>query len=96
VLHIISRAPLETAILERIASGDRVIFIENAVFTLLQQGQMQKLLAQLTSNTHCYALVPDLEVRGIGLQTIIPGIEVIDYAGFVQLTVEHPVIQSWC
>ena len=96
MLHILSQTPLETAILERIANGDSVIFIENAVLTLLQQGQMHERLVQLASKVHCYVLAPDLEVRGIGIQTIVPGIEVVEYAGFVQLTVEHPVIQSWC
>ena len=96
MLHIISHTPLVTAILERIATGDSVIFIENAVLTLLQQGQMHNSLVQLTSKAHCYVLAPDLDVRGIGIQTIVPGLEVIEYAGFVQLTVEHPVIQSWC
>jgi tRNA 2-thiouridine synthesizing protein B len=83
------------AILERLVTGDTVIFIENAVITLLQQGKMHAFLRQLTKKAHCYVLEPDLLVRGIAVQTIVPGIEAIEYAGFVELTVEHSHIQTW-
>ena len=96
MLHIVSRSPIEHAILERIDTGDAVLFIENAVLGLLKQGQLSSNLTQLLKKARLYALAPDLEVRGISSEQLIPGIEAIDYSGFVELTVENAVIHSWC
>ena len=96
MLHIVSKSPIENAILERIDTGDAVLFIENAVLGLLKQGQLGENLTQLIKKARLYALAQDLEVRGICHDRLTPGIEVIDYSGFVELTVENAVIHSWC
>jgi tRNA 2-thiouridine synthesizing protein B len=41
-----------------------------------------------------YALVPDIEARGLQGR-IIDGISLIDYAGFVDLVTTHRPVQSW-
>jgi tRNA 2-thiouridine synthesizing protein B len=48
----------------------------------------------LTQNQLC-ALSSDLLARGILSEELLDGIEIIDYTGFVNLTIEHSVIQSW-
>jgi tRNA 2-thiouridine synthesizing protein B len=95
VLHLIFQSPIETAILERIDSGDVVVFLENAVLRLLLNSGMSDALAQqLNSNLLC-VLSDDIAVRGIGPDELIKGVMVISYAGLVELTVNNPVIQSW-
>jgi tRNA 2-thiouridine synthesizing protein B len=95
VLHLIFQSPIETAILERIDSGDVVVFLENAVLWVLQNSGMSvRLTQQLDSNRLC-VLSNDIAVRGIAPDDLVKGFEVIDYAGLVELTINYPVIQSW-
>jgi tRNA 2-thiouridine synthesizing protein B len=42
-----------------------------------------------------YALTEALQVNGIEPERIIAGVELIDYAGWVALTVKNPVIHTW-
>jgi tRNA 2-thiouridine synthesizing protein B len=96
MLHIISHTPIEVAIFERIGPGDVVILIENAVLGALQQGALSGQLISSLCENRCCVLNADLEIRGIGVEELVPGVEVMNYSGFVELTVQNPRIQSWC
>ena len=95
MLHLVFQSPIEIAILERIDSGDDVVFLENAVLRILKNGLLRDTLTQLLTGSRLYVLLDDIEVRGISTDELIKGIEVIDYAGLVALAVKNPVIQSW-
>lgn len=95
MLHLIFQSPIEIAVLERMALGDVAVFLENAVLRLLQHGQISARLTQQLDSNRLYVLSEDLVVRGITVDQLIKGIEVIDYARLVELTINHPVIQSW-
>ncbi len=95
MLHLIFQSPIDSAILERIDSGDDVLFLENAVLRILKKGSLCVALTQLLMQNRLYVLVEDIEVRGIAIAELVEGIEVIDYSGMVDLTVKNPVIQSW-
>jgi sulfur relay protein TusB/DsrH len=95
MLHLILQSPIEAAILERIDTGDSVVFLENAVLRILQNGNLGETLAGLLTRNHLYVLSDELTVRGIRADELVTGIEVIDYAGLVELTVRHPLIQTW-
>jgi tRNA 2-thiouridine synthesizing protein B len=95
MLHLIFQSPVETAVLERIGPGDIAVFLENSVFCILQNYCSTIILVQLLNKNRLYVLSEDLEVRGIAAETLIKGIEVIDYAEIVKLTVNNQVIQSW-
>jgi len=41
-----------------------------------------------------YALAPDVDARGMS-GTLIEGITLVDYGGFVDLVVGHGACQSW-
>jgi tRNA 2-thiouridine synthesizing protein B len=93
VLHLIFQSPIETAILERIDSGDVIVFLENSVLRILQKGLLSdRLTQQLAINRLC-VLLDDIAVRGIVADELVKGI--IDYAELVELTVKNRVIQSW-
>lgn len=96
MLHIVSQSLSDPVVLERFAPGDAVLFIRNAVIGLSSKGRLSGRLSDLQCQCRLYVLQPDLEVRGIATETLTRGIELIDYAGFVALTVEHPQIHSWC
>jgi tRNA 2-thiouridine synthesizing protein B len=95
VLHLIFQTSIETAVLERTETGDALVFLENAVLKTLQQGALAVVLAQRLKTHRLYVLSNDLLARGIAADELVKGIEVIDYAELVALTVEHTVILSW-
>ena len=95
MLHLIFQSPIDNAILERIDSGDDVVFLENAVLRILKKGSLCGVLMQLLNVNRLYVLGDDIEARGIVISELVSGIEVIDYAELVNLTVKNPVIQSW-
>ena len=95
MLHLVFQSPIETAILERIDSGDVVVFLENAVLRVLQNSVISDTLTrQLGRNRFC-VLSDDIAIRGISPDELVKGLEVIDYAELVELTVNSPIIQSW-
>ena len=95
MLHLIFQSPIEMAILERIDSGDDVMFLENSVLRILRKGSLCDILTQMLKHNHLCVLGDDIMARGIPADELVQGIEVIDYAELVRLTVKHPVIQSW-
>jgi tRNA 2-thiouridine synthesizing protein B len=95
VLHLIFQSPIEIAILERIDSGDVVVFLENAVLRVIIDSDLSDTLTQQLGRNRLCVLSDDIAVRGIAPNELVKGIEVIDYAGLVELTVNNPVIQSW-
>lgn len=95
MLHLIFQSPIEAAILKRIDSGDVVVFLENAVLQTLQNSVIGITLTQQLGSNRLCVLSDDIAVRGISPDELVKGIEMIDYAGLVELTVDNPVIQSW-
>ncbi len=95
MLHLISQSPIESAVLERVADGDELVFLDNAVLRLLQQGELNQTLIALLKNHRLYVLADTLTVRGISTEELVQGISVIDYPQLVALTVKHSVIQTW-
>lgn len=95
MLHLIFQSPIEAAILERIDSGDVVVFLENAVLRVIQNSDISDTLTQQLGSNRLCVLSDDIAVRGIVPNELVKGIEVIDYAGLVELTANNPVIQSW-
>lgn len=95
MLHLVFQSPIETAILERIEAGDVVVFLENAVLRVLRNGLLSESLTQLLSTNRLCVLSEDVIVRGIAADELVEGIDIIDYAGLVELTVNNRVIQSW-
>jgi len=95
MLHLVFQSPIEQAVLQRIDPGDVVVFMENALLRILQNGVMEPALATLLKTNRLCVLSEDIIVRGITIDELITGIEVIDYAELIELTVHNSVIQSW-
>ncbi len=95
MLHIFAKSPVQPQVLDRIGAGDTVLFIRSAVLVLFSENILcERLNNMLTQNQLC-ALSSDLLARGILSEELLDGIEIIDYTDFVDLTIEHSVIQSW-
>lgn len=95
MLHLIFHTPVDSGLLQRIGSEDAIVFMDNAVLCLLKHSIFSKVLSNLTHHS-CYALLEDLQIRGINPQELSAAdIQIINYPQLVDLTVANPVIQSW-
>ncbi len=97
MLHLVSQAPLQQEIVERIVVGDDVVLQQGTVWAALN-GHVDnaKLLQLLALPAQVYVLRELLEINGIESMRILGGVNVIDYSGLVELTVKNPVIHTWC
>ena len=96
MLHLIYQSPFEHSVIQRIESGDDVVFFENAVFRInkgrLQNTELEQMLA---NNVHLYVLCDELAIRGVNTDELVLGIAVIDYSGLVALTEKNKIIRTW-
>jgi len=76
-----------------------VLLIQDAVLSIIQgqKGQIEELLRKnLEAGVNVYALKPDAVARGIPEERMIKGIQLVDYGGWVDLTMEkYQKIVSW-
>jgi tRNA 2-thiouridine synthesizing protein B len=95
MLHLIFQSPIDNAVLERMAVGDVVVFLESAVLCVLGNAQYAGMLADKLNNNRLCVLSEDMLTRGILESELVAGLEIIDYPELVKLTVENPLITSW-
>lgn len=95
MLHIISVGTGHSVLLERLGSDDALLFIGEAVLSLHKNAHHAEPLLQSCHAGHCYALAPDLHLRGLSALDVLPQIILLEYVDFVQLTLEHTVIKTW-
>jgi len=95
MLHIISTNLGHDILFERIGQGDTLLFVASAVLSLHRNSQAAKIILAYCQHSHCYALQADLLARGLSIEEILPEVQLVDYQGFVSLTVEHEVIKTW-
>jgi tRNA 2-thiouridine synthesizing protein B len=98
-LHTVNKSPLDRNTLEaclRLATkGGSVLFIEDGVYGAMKDTAKSKMVENAKGDLKFYVLGPDLKARGIDEGKLIDGIEVVDYSGFVNLTVENDKVQAW-
>lgn len=95
MLHLVFELSTDNAVLARLGEGDAVIFLENAVLRLLRAGNLNHTLSKLLAQHRLFVLTDELAVRGIQVDDLVQGIQAIDYAAFVALSVKHSVNHSW-
>lgn len=98
MLHIVNKSPYERNALEsclRLAQpGSALLFIEDGVYAAARGGAAEARVREAMQRLKLYALKPDLEARGMAA-SVIEGIALVDYAGFVDLVCERRGCQSW-
>ena len=95
MLHIISVNTGYEVLFERFTKGDALLFVDNAVLCLHKNSRLAKTILHYCEHFQCYTLEADLLARGLALGEILPEITMVDYQGFVSLTVEYEVIKTW-
>jgi len=99
MLHIVNKSPSErpalASCLRLAVAGNSVLLIEDGVYAALASSSSSEQLQARGGELKLYVLEADLQARGLQDDELIPGIELIDYAGFVDLVAGHTVNQSW-
>jgi len=95
MLHIISTCMGHEVLFARIARGDVLLFVESAVLCLHKNSQAAQTILANNQQFQLYALQADLLARGLTADKIISEVSIVDYQGFVALTLEHKVIKTW-
>lgn len=99
MLHTVNKSPFERDSLAtclRLAQpGSDVLLIEDAVYAVLAGSEREAQIRDALRRVTIHALKEDLAARGIDAHALIPGIEVVDYDGFVALAERNDSVQSW-
>ena len=95
MLHLVNKSPYDACSLNTASTimkdGDQLLLIEDGVYGAMKNGKAASLLKGLK----VAVLGPDLAARGIPEDKLLEGIDVIDYAGFVDLVAANDRVQSW-
>jgi tRNA 2-thiouridine synthesizing protein B len=98
-LHTINKSPFShttlASCLQVCSKEDGILLLEDGVFgALTSSPYAEELNAMIEAGVKVYALKSDVNARG--LQEKIPSsIQLTDYNGFVQLSINHKCVQSW-
>jgi tRNA 2-thiouridine synthesizing protein B len=96
VLHTVNKSPFLCNNLRsclRLAQKDNPILLyEDGVYCAMLGTEIEPLMIEALKKHPIYALQADLKARGI--IKLLPGINIIDYSGFVGLVEQHKVC-SW-
>ena len=96
MLHIVNKSPFSETGLDsclRVAQkGDPILLIEDAVLGASAAGSVAAKVKDAQKDHEVYALQADIKARG--LDRLLDGIKVVDYAGFVDLVEKHKTM-SW-
>ena len=99
ILHTVNKSPFEKNNLEsclRYAkSGSAVLLIEDGIYAALKETRFEEEVISAMKELNFYCLDADIKARGFTATKIIEGIKMVDYAGFVDLTVEYDKVQAW-
>ena len=98
-LHTVNKSPFEKNSLERAIqfslAGSSILLIEDGVYGATKGTAAEEMLKGAMGDKKVYALKPDLMARAIKEDRVIDGIEIVDYAGFVDLVEANDKVQAW-
>lgn len=97
MLHIINKSPLANGSLDSClgvgAEGD-ILLIEDAIYAATTGNAHEAKIREAMSRFKIYALLPDIEARGLA-DRVIDGVTTVGYDGFVDLVAANRTCQSW-
>jgi tRNA 2-thiouridine synthesizing protein B len=98
MLHTVNKSPFEDTTLAtclRFARpGSALLLIEDGVYAAARDTAVSRAVQEAMPRVAIYALAPDVDARGMQ-NRVMDGVRLVDYAGFVDLVVEHDAVQSW-
>lgn len=98
ILHTVNKSPFEKSSMDsclaHVKEGSSVLMYEDGIYGAIKGTAVAAKVAA-ANGVKFYVLGPDLKARGVAEDRIVDGIEIVDYAGFVKLTVENDKVQAW-
>ena len=98
VLHTVNKSPFDRPAVDSCVNhalpGSAILLIEDGVYAARAGTRCEALLSSV-DGVKVYALGPDLRARGIAEDSLVAGVEVVGYDGFVELAAAHDKVQSW-
>ncbi len=98
-LHTVNKSPFEKNSLDTCLklskAGSSILLLEDGVYGALAGTSVEGLVSSALTDKKVYALGPDLKARGLGDSALIEGVELVDYAGFVDLAESNDKVQAW-
>ncbi|HJN25911.1 MAG TPA: sulfurtransferase complex subunit TusB [Rhodospirillales bacterium] len=99
MIHTVNKSPFERNSLDTCirlsVKGSPILLIEDGVLAATRGTSISDKVAAAMNDHPVFVLGPDLQARGLDYDDVAEGITVVDYAGFVDLVVEHGTVQSW-
>jgi len=99
ILHTVNKSPFEKSSLDsclKLAkAGSGVLLIEDGIYAALKGTAREAQIKEAAANVKLYVLGPDLNARGMNGDRVIDGIEIVDYAGFVDLAADYDKVNAW-
>lgn len=97
-LHTVNKSPFEKSsfdsCLGHALEGSAVLLFEDGVYAVMK-GTVVEEKVKSAQGVKFYALGPDMKARGLSEERLIDGVEVVDYAGFVDLAAEYGKVVPW-
>jgi tRNA 2-thiouridine synthesizing protein B len=98
-LHTVNKSPFErttlVSCLAHALPGDTVLMMEDGVIGARKGSSAAAAVSGAMKTCKICVLGPDLAARGMKADHVIDGIQVVDYAGFVDLVTGTDRTQSW-
>jgi len=99
ILHTVNRSPSQhdalQACVARAQKDAAILLYEDGVYGALEIIAQRAQINLEEMGCAMYVLRPDFDARGLLPENMLPGIESVDYAGFVNLCAQYSVIQAW-
>lgn len=98
-LHIVNKSPFThstlASCLHVCGDSDAILLLEDGVLAGLKGAPCaEEMSVAITKGIKIFALTDDTQARGLS-EKIRTDIQITDYNGFVQLSIEHRSVQSW-
>jgi len=98
ILHTVNKSTYERDTLEACvrlaAKGGSVLLIEDGVYSAMSGGSKSNVIEN-AKDLSFYVLGPDIKARGLSEDRLIDGVKVVDYKGFVELSVSNDSVSAW-
>ncbi|MEN8178782.1 MAG: sulfurtransferase complex subunit TusB [Pseudomonadota bacterium] len=97
-LHTVNKSPFEKSSLNSCLGyakeGSSVLMYEDAVYGAIKDTAIAAKMSAV-KGVKFYVLGPDLKARGVAEDKLADGIEIVDYAAFVNMAAENDKVQAW-
>lgn len=99
LLHTVNKSPYEKNTFDvcimHAKKGSSLLLIEDGVYAAMKGSSYETKVKNAMQNIKMYVLGPDAKARGIDETSVIDGVEIVNYKGFVELATKHETVQSW-